>query len=156
MTLEIDGAAVLTAIARSPDAFGMTPFNVNALATSVLLANMKGTKVSLPGVRSTFKAIGFQNFAVVIDQMPPKDLASALKKIDPRNTSLKDSDESSKRAHFVKLAEGAVDPATAAPRAPRATSPKTPKETKPKTGEVMKSKALRPKAARKPASKGAG
>jgi hypothetical protein len=149
MAMEVDGAAILSAIAHQPAAFAMSTTQVNTLAMQTLLSRLKDKAADLSTMRQIAKTIGTHDFAIALDTLPQKDIASIFKRLDPKHPDLKTADETALRAHVAKLAAGALEPTAAIPAQPK--TPKAPAKPKsPKMGQVMKSKALK---ARSPAKK---
>ena len=153
MSMEVDGSGILTALAQNPPAFGMTSAHVNTLAVSTLLFRLKDKAVDLPIFRTIGGAVGKKNMALALDQMPIRDVASFAKRLDPKNTSLKDEGEIWLRGHLVKLSFSEAEPVAAVSKIKKEPKLAPPKSSAPKTGEVMKSKALRPRAPKKTAEK---
>jgi ABC-type phosphate/phosphonate transport system substrate-binding protein len=146
MALEINGTAILIAIANSPAAFALSESQVNDLALNTLLSRFKDKSLGLGNIRSIMGSIGTHDLALALDHLPAKDVIALSKRTDPKHPEIKTTEESWHRNQILKLAEGTIEPASAAAKAVRA--PKVPKPaSKAKTGEIMKSKALKPRTA---------
>ncbi len=152
MAMEVNGAAILSAIAGSPTDFGMNGAQLNALAMATLLSRLKDKAVGLPHLRAIVDLVGGEDVKLALDHLASKDVSALVKRLDALNPDLKGADEQWQRQRAAALMDGA-EPATAAPRAPPAKRPATPRAGGAKTGEVMKSKALKPRASKKAAAK---
>lgn len=145
MALVINGPKVLQAMAQSPAAFGYSEIGLDNLATNLIVAIVKNKETKLDTVRTIYASIGSEDFKLIIDHITGKDLTGITKRLDPKNAEVKIDDQSWHRNHIVKLAAKNAEPLVTAPRASKAQ--KTTLVTgKPKTGDVMKSKALKPRA----------
>ena len=152
MAMEVDGAAILAAIAKSPTDFSMDIGQINALALATLLARLKDKALKLPHVRSLARAVGSHDFGLALDHMPAKDVTALIKRLDSKHPDLRTADAEWHKGQIIRLAEGASEPASPATRPTRAPRPAAPPKAKvPKTGEVMKSKALKPRSKKTPA-----
>jgi hypothetical protein len=152
MAMEVNGAAILSAMAKQPAAFAMTTTQINTLAMQTLLGRLKDKSADLTTMRSMAHAIGNHDFALALDTLAQKDISTIFKRLDPKHPDLKTADEPTIRGHIAQMAAGSLEPAAAAASPPKA--PKAPSKPKsPKMGEVMKSKALKSRApAKKPTS----
>jgi hypothetical protein len=145
MALVIDGPKVLQAMAQSPAAFGYSEIGLDSLATNLIITIIKNKETKLSTIRTIYTSIGSDDFKLVVDHITGKDLSGITKRLDPKNAEIKTDDQSWHRNHILKLATSAAEPLVAAPRTTRVQ--KTPLVPgKPKTGDVMKSKALKPRA----------
>ncbi len=147
MSMEVNGAAILQAIATAPADFALNEGQLNTLAVTTLLARLKDKAMTLAQVRAAREAVGPHDFDLMLDFVATKDLVALAKRLDPKHPELRVRDESWQRQLVRRLAEGLAEPTQAVTRptrAPRAATPKSDVVKKPpKTGEVMKSKALK-------------
>jgi hypothetical protein len=147
MAMEVNGAAILAALARTPGAFAIGESQVNALAVAMLLGRLKDKTVGLEQVRSIARTIGAHDFRLALDHLPPKEAAALSKRLDAKNPELKLAPESWHREHIWTLADGAIEPVPMAPKQAAGGKGSVARPRTAKTGEVMNSKALKPKAA---------
>lgn len=139
MGLEIDGAAVLAAISKSPQAFAMSEGQINTLALTTVLGRLKDKAVGVRELQSLAGALAKEDFLLILDNVASRELGTLAKRLDPKNAAIKTADDTERRSHIAGLAFGTIAPSAAAPKAPR----KKAESTGSKTGRALQSKALR-------------
>lgn len=149
MPMEINGAAVLLAIAQNPSKLSFSDAQVNSLGLMVLLSKLKEKELQVDHLRKIAEAVGSDDFKLALDHLTAKEAAGLVKRLDAKNPDLKGADETwNRRRAAALILEGA------APRMPEPRASKPPKRsTGSKTGTALQSKALKPRAPRKSATK---
>ncbi|MDR3462453.1 MAG: hypothetical protein P4L76_09090 [Beijerinckiaceae bacterium] len=149
MTMEVNGKAILQALASDPSSFAMTQTAINEIAASLILSKLREKNLNLAALRSIAEALSDQDFRFLIGSMSAKD-AKTLAKLDEKHPEYKNADEHWHRIQIIKLAQGEIEPTVNAVKPARATkspavskAPATPKP--PKIGKIMDSEV--PKAA---------
>lgn len=145
MAMEVDGTAVLTAIVKNPEVFALSGAQVNTLAATLLTARFKDKAVTLDHLKRIAGLLGGGDFRLALDHLAGKDAAVVAKRLDPKHPDLKTASEGWYREHISKLADGSVTPTIAATKTPAKRVAPSKTATKSKTGDVMESKALKPK-----------
>jgi hypothetical protein len=140
MTMEVDGAAILMALAKDPSAFSMTKTQIDALATSAIMSKLKEKGLSLASLRAIATALGDQDFRFLISSMPAKE-AKALAKIDAKHPEFKTADEHWHRSQIIRLARGEIQPTISAQKLARTPKVAVPRPAAPKIGKIMGSEA---------------
>ncbi|WP_298957576.1 hypothetical protein [uncultured Methylobacterium sp.] len=139
MALEIDGLAVLCAIAESPEAFPAIRSEVTKAARALVVTQLKAKTLTVEGLRKVEAALGPQPLALVLDGMKDAEVKSLVTRLDKHHPELKAATPLEHRRRLRELA-GGTDPvgkpkpvakakapskATAKPAAkPRAAKPK--------------------------------
>ena len=137
MALEIDGLAVLCAIAEAPEAFPAIRSDVTKAAHALVTKQLKAKSLDLPGLRAVREALGPQPLALIVDGLKDAEVKALATRLDKHHPELKDGPAVLHRRHLMALA------GTLAPVAAPAPKPKPVKATARKTA----AKAADPKAA---------
>lgn len=137
MALEIDGLAVLCAIAEAPEAFPAIRSDVTKAAHALVTKQLKAKFLDLPGLRAVREALGPQPLALIVDGLKDAEVKALATRLDKHHPELKDGPAVLHRRHLMALA------GTLAPVAAPAPKPKPVKATARKTA----AKAADPKAA---------
>lgn len=150
-SMVVDGAAILSAIARKPAELSFSDAQVNDIAMGILVAKLKDKDLKVEQLRTLASVVGDSDFKLVLEHLSAKDATAFVKRLDARNPELKGADEAWTRNRAVALILGGADPSAPAPKAKA-----PPRSTGSKTGKALQSKALKPRAPKKTASKEAG
>lgn len=153
MAIDIDGYAVLGAIAQKPDVFPAIKGEVSKVARMLVVKQLKERTMSLAGLRNVGETVGFESFDLILDLMTDPEVKSLLGKVDKLNVEAKAAAPQSQRKHVSDLAHKRAEPAAkqskpAKPKEPKATKPK---EQKPKPAPVERAATARFSKARKKA-----
>jgi hypothetical protein len=128
MALEIDGLAILCAIAEAPQAFPAIRQEVNKVAQALVTKQLKAAGLTVAALRAVREALGSQPLALVVDGLKDAEVKTLVTRLDKHHPDLKTGKPADQRRHLLALASG-TDPvpkpakAPAAPRAARAKAP---------------------------------
>lgn len=140
MALDLDGFAALRSIAAHPRAFQDIPLEASKAARSLVLKQLKAKGSDAKTLHNVRKALGTEQFSLLLDGIAEKDVKSLLSKFDKHHPELKESNARWRLQHLRSLADGTLDP-VAKPQP----APKRRKATrKPKASEIerLSSKAM--------------
>lgn len=126
MALEIDGLAVLCAIAEAPEAFPAIRSDVTKAAHALVTKQLKAKTLDLAGLRAVREALGPQPLALIVDGLKDAEVKALVTRLDKHHPDLKDGPAVAHRRHLMALA-AALDPV-----APPAAKPKPAKAPKAK------------------------
>lgn len=141
MALEIDGLAVLCAIAEAPEAFPAIRSDVTKAAHALVTKQLKAKTLDLVGLRAVREALGPQPLALIVDGLKDAEVKALVTRLDKHHPDLKDGPAVLHRRHLMALAAD-LDPVPA----PAA---------KPKPAKAPAKGAAKAKPAAKPAAKAA-
>lgn len=107
MAIDVDGIAVLRAIAENPFAFPDVTAEMNQVARKLVVKQLKARSTTLELVRKIHSAIGGEAFVLILDDLG--DAAGALvKKLDKDNSDLAIASPEWRRKRIAALASGAA------------------------------------------------
>ncbi|AWN47312.1 hypothetical protein DK419_14130 [Methylobacterium terrae] len=122
MALEIDGLAVLCAIAEAPEAFPAIRSDVTKAAHALVTKQLKAKTLDLAGLRAVREALGPQPLALIVDGLKDAEVKALVTRLDKHHPDLKDGPAVIHRRHLMALAADldAVGPPAAKPKAAKA------------------------------------
>ncbi|OYX67852.1 MAG: hypothetical protein B7Y95_21970 [Rhizobiales bacterium 32-66-11] len=124
MATEIDGFAVLAAVARNAAAFAAAEKEVNLAAGKILTSQLKAKDLTAAGLRAVGDAVGETALLHAFDGLKDSDLNSLKKRVDPHLAADAAADGKAARVHLLSLALGRILPQVPAPKLPKTTKPK--------------------------------
>ena len=132
MALEIDGLAVLCAIAEAPEAFPAIRSDVTKAAHALVTKQLKAKTLDLPGLRAVREALGPQPLALIVDGLKDAEVKALVTRLDKHHPDLKDGPAVLHRRHLMALAAD-LDPVAvpAAKPKPAKGAAKAPAKAKP-------------------------
>ena len=138
MAIDVDGFAVLGAIAAHPALFASLKPEVAKTARALVGKQLKDKGLTHDALRRLAEAIGPEAFDLVADAMSDQEVKAVLAKVDRHGVL----EVAAQRAHLMALAHGRAAPAS--PAATKAAKPpKAVKEPKPAVERAGNSKAMR-------------
>lgn len=126
MALDIDGIAVLRAIAENPTAFPDLGTELRKVARKLVVKQLKAKTTNLPRLRAIHSVIGGDALALILDDLGASGSAALVKKLDKNNMDLPVAPKDCHK-RITLLASGAVEPVAKAPKP--AAAPKVRKQT---------------------------
>lgn len=141
MAIDIDGYAVLGAIARNPESFPAIRNDVSKVARTLVVKQLKEKAIQVAALRAILQAVGLDSFNLILDLMSDPDIKSLVGKVDKQNAEVKSGTPQSQRRHVSELACGQVDPSAKKAKVTKAVTPKAPKPTIERAGSARFSKA---------------
>jgi hypothetical protein len=143
MATEIDGFAVLAAVAREPALFSAAEKEVNLAAGKILTTQIKDKQLTLADFSAIGKAVGETSLRHALDGLKDTDLKAMRKRFDPNLAPDPTYVADVVRGHLKDLAFEIVKPMPKA-KVERARARPAPKNTPPKpSAEVEKAPAPR-------------
>lgn len=118
MALEIDGLAVLCAIAEAPEAFPAIRSDVTKAAHALVTKQLKARSLDLPGLRAVREALGPQPLALIVDGLKDAEVKALATRLDKHHPELKDGPAVLHRRHLMALA-GTLAPVPAPAAKPK-------------------------------------
>ncbi|TNC15156.1 hypothetical protein FF100_06240 [Methylobacterium terricola] len=123
MALEIDGLAVLCAIAEAPEAFPAIRSDVTKAAHALVTKQLKAKTLDLAGLRAVRNALGPQPLALIVDGLKDAEVKALATRLDKHHPDLKDGPAVAHRRHLMALAADRDPVAPPAARAKPARGP---------------------------------
>ncbi|KMO10526.1 hypothetical protein [Methylobacterium platani] len=123
MALEIDGLAVLCAIAEAPEAFPAIRSDVTKAAHALVTKQLKAKTLDLPGLRAVREALGPQPLALIVDGLKDAEVKALATRLDKHHPELKDGPAVTHRRHLLALAADRDPVAAPAAKAKPAKAP---------------------------------
>ncbi|AWB23030.1 hypothetical protein DA075_20725 [Methylobacterium currus] len=118
MALEIDGLAVLCAIAEAPEAFPAIRSDVTKAAHALVTKQLKAKTLDLAGLRAVREALGPQPLALIVDGLKDAEVKALVTRLDKHHPDLKDGPAVTHRRHLMALAAD-LDPVAAPAAKPK-------------------------------------
>ncbi len=118
MALEIDGLAVLCAIAEAPEAFPAIRSDVTKAAHALVTKQLKAKTLDLAGLRAVREALGPQPLALIVDGLKDAEVKALVTRLDKHHPDLKDGPAVAHRRHLMALAAD-LDPVAAPAAKPK-------------------------------------
>jgi hypothetical protein len=110
MTLDIDGFAVLKAIADHPSAFSAIEAEARKTARALIIKQVKHKTADLTKVRDIFNLLGGRNFSLVVDAFPDAQIKALVTRFDKNHPDAKTETSQWRRQHLVALLNGSREP----------------------------------------------
>jgi hypothetical protein len=130
MPINIDGIAVLRAIALAPKLFPDAAPEINNFARKYVASQLKPATIDLERVRDIYRVIGGEAFVLILDYQTDSASAALVKKLDKDNPEVKIAPPVWCRRRLADLASGAAGPAEKPPKPVPKTLKKEPKSKK--------------------------
>ncbi len=119
MAIDIDGLAVLHAIAATPQIFPDAATEINTFARNCVSGQLKSKTTTFERLQNIYRAIGGEAFALILDGQTDSASAALVKKFDRDNPDIKTAPPDWLRRRIAELASGAAAPATKPPKTPQ-------------------------------------
>jgi hypothetical protein len=142
-----DGFAIFKAIAVNRDVFSAVESAINQAAQKILVAAVKNSALDLNRLLALRRAVGAEEFGLLLDDLSAGDLRKIIKKADRHLPGIANKIEDELRTHIERLATGSVD-VSAEPERPtrrprsRAT-PQTPNADAPEWPTAIRARPAR-------------
>jgi hypothetical protein len=133
MTLDIDGFAILKAIAGHPSTFSDVESEARKTARALIIKQVKHKTTDLKKAREIFNLLGSSAFRLVVDGFPDAQIKTLVARLDKSHPDLKTETSPWRRQHLIALLDGSREPI------PRAAAKKPPsvKKTAKKKSEIQ-------------------
>jgi len=110
MALDIDGFAVLRAIATHESTFAEIAAEAKEIARKLVVTQVKHKSTDLARMREIHLALGNENFALILDGLPDAQIATLLTKVDKHRSEIKTESAQWLRQHLNGLLDGSANP----------------------------------------------
>lgn len=112
MAIDVDGIAVLRAIADHPLAFPDVAAEINEAARTFVIKQLKSKTTTLERLRLMHQAIGGEALLLILDGLADSASSALVKKLDKENPDIKTASSDWLRRRIAELASGAAEPAS--------------------------------------------
>lgn len=136
MALDVDGYAVLKALAATPDAFPDIRADVAKTGRTLVVKQLKAKTLPLPGLRRIRDILGPETFALIVDGLTDTEAKALVARLDKNHPDLKTAAAEWHRRRLGDLAADA-DPAE---KAKPIKAEKQPADKKAKAGRALASR----------------
>lgn len=143
MPIEIDGFAVLGAIARHPQVFAALKPEAIKTAKGFVSKQLKDKALTCDALMAIATAIETEAFDLIVDTMSDAEVKALLVKVDKLNAAIKAAPVPDQRKLLADLARGEARPAAKIVAAGKPLAPV--REARPKVERSGNSKAMRAK-----------
>jgi hypothetical protein len=123
MAIDIDGLAVIQAIAATPLLFQDASSEINSFARKFVCGQLKPATINLQRLRDINRAIGSDAFVLILDGQTDSASAALVKKLDKDNPDIKTAPPEWLRRRIAELASGAQPGSLPSPRPRKKPSP---------------------------------
>lgn len=82
MPIDVDGASILSIIAREPGIFACVQDQVSVIARGLVMKQLKDKSTTYDALQMIVQSIGQRDFAIIVDHMTDAEVKSILKKVD--------------------------------------------------------------------------
>lgn len=110
MPISLDGFEVFRQVGKHADLFASIRADVDKQARALVVKCLKAKAVDLAALSDIRKALGSQQFGLVLDGLKDAELKSMLTRLDKHHPELKQSSTAWKRDHLSALADGSTLP----------------------------------------------
>lgn len=135
VTIAIDVFELLKAIGSNPRVFSDVETAASKAALAIVIAQLKAKSLTLEKIRALAAAIDGMIFALVLESMDDKTVATILGKLDKHNSDRETGSAAWARSRLCALGDGSADPTPAPPK------PKPKPKPKPGDGRKTKTKS---------------
>ncbi|ACA16331.1 hypothetical protein M446_1848 [Methylobacterium sp. 4-46] len=108
MALEIDGLAILCAIAETPQAFPAIRHDVAKAAQALVVRQLKAKDMTVDGLRRVQAALGPHPLALLVDGLTDAEVKTLVTRFDKHGAALKAGGAVELRRRLLALAGGAA------------------------------------------------
>ncbi|WP_232629087.1 hypothetical protein [Methylobacterium sp. Leaf118] len=106
MALDVDGYAVLQALASAPEAFPDIRTEVPKAARALVVKQLKARTLRVPALRVVREVLGPEAFALIADGMSDAEVKAVVTRLDPHHPTLKEATPGWHRRRLTALAAG--------------------------------------------------
>ena len=106
MALDVDGYAVLQAMASAPEAFPDIRTEIPKAARALVVKQLKARALRVASLRLIREVLGSESFALIADGMSESEVKGVVTRLDPHHPSLKTATPGWHRHRLSALAAG--------------------------------------------------
>jgi hypothetical protein len=126
MALDVDGYAVLQAMASAPEAFPDIRAEIPKAARALVVRQLKARGLKAPALRMIRDVIGTEAFALIADGMTDAEVKAVVARLDPHHPTLKQATPGWCRRRLAALAAGEAPVRRGDPAPPERADPPAP------------------------------
>ncbi len=106
MALDVDGYAVMQAMAAAPEAFPDIRAEIPKAARALVVRQLRARGLKAPALRMIRDVIGTEAFALIADGMTDAEVKAVVARLDPHHPTLKQATPGWFRRRLAALAAG--------------------------------------------------
>ncbi len=106
MALDVDGYAVMQAMASAPEAFPDIRSEIPKTARALVVKQLKARALRVASLRLIREVLGSETFALIADGMSEAEVKGLVTRLDPHHPSLKTATPGWHRHRLTALAAG--------------------------------------------------
>jgi hypothetical protein len=110
MSISLDGFEVLQKVGKHADVFGAIRADVDKQARALIVKCLKAKSVGLSQLRDIRRALGEEQFGLVLEGLKDAELKSMLTRLDKHHPDMKTAATVWRRQHLNALADGSATP----------------------------------------------
>jgi hypothetical protein len=110
MSIALDGFEVFRQLGKHADVFAAIRADVDKQARALVVKCLKAKSVGLNDLRDVRKALGQEQFGLVLEGLKDTELKSVLTRLDKHHPDMKTALAGSRRHHLNALADGSATP----------------------------------------------
>ena len=124
MSIALDGFEVFRQVGKHTDVFASIRADVDKQARALVGKCLKAKSTDLDGLRDIRKALGQEQFGLLLEGLKDTEVKSVLGRLDKHHPELKQGSTSWRRQHLVALADGSSTPHAPPAKVKKATAKK--------------------------------
>jgi hypothetical protein len=137
MSIALDGFEVLRQVGKHPNIFAPIRIDVDKQARALVVKCLKAKAVGLDVVRDIYKALGEEQFRLLVEGLKDAEAKSVVTRLDKHHPDVKGGTAMWRRQHLNALAEGSLEPLAPPAKVKRAAGKKTKAEPSRLQSEVV-------------------
>ena len=110
MSIALDGFEVLRQLGKHRDLFAPIRIDVDKQARALVVKCLKAKWASLDAVRDIYKALGEEQFGLLVEGLKDTEAKSVVTRLDKHHPDVKGGTAMWRRQHLNALAVGSSDP----------------------------------------------
>jgi hypothetical protein len=120
MSIALDGFEVFRQIGKHAELFAPIRIDIDKQARTLVVKCLKAKAVGLDALRDIRKALGKEQFELLLEGLKDTEAKSVLTRIDKYHPELKNSSAAWRRQHLGALADGSSTPFVPPPKTKKA------------------------------------
>jgi hypothetical protein len=137
MSIALDGFEVFRQVGKHAEVFAPIRADVDKQARALVIKCLKAKSVGLDAFRDILRALGQEQFGLVLEGLKDTEVKSVLTRLDKHHPDVKEGDTGWRRQHLSGLADGSSTPHALPAKTKKATSRKAKAEPPRLRSEVI-------------------
>ncbi len=125
MSIALDGFEVLRQVGKHPSIFAPIRLDVDKQARALVVKCLKAKSVGLDLVRDIHKALGEEQFRLLVEGLKDAEAKSVVTRLDKHHPDVKGGTAMWRRQHLNALADGSSEPLAPPAKVKKAVAKKT-------------------------------